>query len=264
MYSEGWFDTSVTLPKVDKDKLKEDSHCLDNFIFQIVPKLSYDARKQLEKMNSISMKLELDQDADEQQKKEAEEFAKNKDLVEKRCTQEEYFNNRIKKTKFGEFVIYGQEVELIHKISGKIMTISNKANFESKGGSTLELKNNGRPDKCDFKLLPRYKYRSEGDRIFYGDYLVLYNEYTKNFIFISGTVLGKIDEHDDKPTYRPQMKFRRLATSAMYTKHVMELKQKNNSRFQLIPFCHADPDKGKFIKGGDIIRIKHTEIDGHL
>lgn len=42
------------------------------------------------------------------------------------------------------------------------------------------------------------------------------------------------------------------------------MRQKNNSRFQLIPFKHADPDTFKFIKGGDIVKIKHTEIGGYL
>ena len=37
-----------------------------------------------------------------------------------------------------------------------------------------------------------------------------------------------------------------------------------SSSFQFIPFRHAEPERERFICGGDIIKIKHTEIGGHL
>lgn len=195
-----------------------------------------------------------------------DEYIKNKIIIEKRCSQEVAYNSRVKKNKYGEFVLYGSELELIHKASGKVITIMNKSSVEvnKTGAVVLELRETGRPDKCNFKILPRYKYRSEGEKIIYGDFFVLFNETSKNFFFISPNIIGKSEVKDDPPDYRPTVKFRRPPSSSMFSKFLIEMRQKNNSRFQLIPFKHANPDSYKFIKGGDIVKIKHTEIGGYL
>lgn len=36
------------------------------------------------------------------------------------------------------------------------------------------------------------------------------------------------------------------------------------SKWQLLPHQHSVKDANKFIKGGDIIRLKHTELGGYL
>ena len=36
------------------------------------------------------------------------------------------------------------------------------------------------------------------------------------------------------------------------------------SKWQLLPHEHSVKDSSKFIKGGDIIRLKHTELGGFL
>lgn len=38
LYSDGWFDSTLYLPKVDKDNLLNENHDLTNFIFKISPK----------------------------------------------------------------------------------------------------------------------------------------------------------------------------------------------------------------------------------
>jgi hypothetical protein len=260
LYSEGWFDETVYLPKCEKDKMKY----MLNFVFIVNPKLSYDARKQLTKIENAYSKNEVENLADEQQKLEAQEFAKNKEILEKRCQQEEYYNARTKKQKYGEFVVYGNEIQLVHKASGKLVTVVRiSGGAEAKFGNFLELRSEGRPDKCDFKIMPRYKYRSEG-KIIYGDYFILYNEKTKSYVYISPNVVNKSAIYHDPPSYRPRVMFRRTPSMALFSKNVMEMKPRNNSRFQLIPFRHAAPERMRFISGGDIIRIKHTEIGGYL
>ena len=266
LYSDGWFDSTLYLPKVEKEKLLVEAHWLTNFVFRISPKLSYDANKQLEKMSGPPTQVEGDQEENDQYKQEMEEYIKNKAIIEKRCRQEEAYNSRVKKNKFGEFVLYGGEIELIHKASGRVVTIMSKSTVETnKAGSVvLELKEKGKPDKCNFKILPRYKYRSEGDKIIYGDFFVLFNEPTKNFFYISPNIINKDEASDEPPKYRPQVKFRRPPSTSLFSKFLIEMRQKNNSRFQLIPFKHAHPDTFKFIKGGDIVKIRHTEIGGDL
>jgi len=193
-----------------------------------------------------------------------QDHEKSRELQEKRSKQE-YYNNRTKKAKYGEFVVYGNEIELIHKASGKIVTIvKNSTVLESKFGTFLELRDAGRPEKCDFKILPRYKYRAEGEKIIFGDYFFLYNESTKSNVHISPSVINKIEEQKNDSSYRPKVKFRRTPSSVLYSKNVMEMKLHSSSRLQLIPFKHAEQDNCRFICGGDIIRIKHTEIGGYL
>lgn len=176
-----------------------------------------------------------------------------------------WHNERIKKTKYGEFILYGNEIELVHKASGKIVTIvKNSGGYEAKFGYFLELREEGTPDKCDFKILPKYKYRAEGERIIFGDYFVLYNEHSKSFMYISPNVVNKSEIYKNPINYRPQVKFRRTPSFSLFSKNVMEMKGKTSSRFQLIPFKHAEDENYRFVCGGDIIRIKHTEIGGHL
>lgn len=196
---------------------------------------------------------------------EVQDFFKNKEIMLKRCEKEEYYNSRTKKTKCGEFVVYGNEIELLHKASGKIVTVVKKAGGDdAKFGNYLELKEQGSPNKCVFKILPRYKYRAEGEKIIYGDYFILYNEKTKNNVYISPNVINKSEIYINPPSYRPKVKFRRTPTQSLFSKNVMELKQRTSSRFQLIPFRQADLESQRFVSGGDIVRIKHTEIGGHL
>ena len=144
LYSEGWFDQTVYLPKVEKDSLKY----LQNFVFQVNPKLSYDAQRQLAHLDNASSKHDLLPAEDEQRKLEAQELAKNKEILKKRCKQEEYYNSRTKRTKFGQYVVYGNDIELLHKASNKIVTVvRSSGTFDAKFGNFLELRAEGRPEK---------------------------------------------------------------------------------------------------------------------
>ena len=144
LYSEGWFDQRVYLPIVERDRIKY----LQNFIFKISPKLNYEARQQLDHLEMLSLKHDMQSEEDEQQKIDDKEFIKNKQILKKFCTQEEYYNTRTQQSKFGEFVVYGSEVELIHKASNKILTFVCYSDAKkTKMLNLLELRADGRPEK---------------------------------------------------------------------------------------------------------------------
>ena len=216
--------------------------------------MNYDARRQL---NSLLNKRKFDSTSDDQLSKKIQDFTKTKELLEKRCKQEEYYSM---KSKFKQVVRYGYEVELVHQLSGRIVTVckSSRSNY------FLELKETGRPDKCNFKIMPRYKYRTEGDKVMLGDYFVLYNESANLYMYISDNEIKKTEIHEKPPTYRPQVSFRRIPNSALHSKNTIELRQRNGSRMQVVPFWHSSDEKDRFIKGGDIIRIRHLGIDAHI
>lgn len=122
------------------------------------------------------------------------------------------------------------------------------------------------PDRCDFRIMPRYKYRNEGDRVVYGDYFILQNVKTNFYLHIENTPLSKQEIPIQRPDYRPKVAFRRPMPGRLYTRYPVDAKVKKN-RWQALPFHHAHDDQrtsNSFLKGGDIVRIRHTELNGYI
>ncbi len=74
----------------------------------------------------------------------------------------------------GEFVTYGSEIQLLHVDSDSYLCAKKTcADFE-KTCNKVELIEKQSP-AIYFKILPRYKYRQEGEKIKYGDQIIFLN-----------------------------------------------------------------------------------------
>ena len=74
----------------------------------------------------------------------------------------------------GEFVTYGSEIQLYHVDSDSYLSAKKTCAVLEKTCNLVELAE--RPSKSIFfKILPRYKYRQEGEKIKYGDQIIFLN-----------------------------------------------------------------------------------------
>jgi hypothetical protein len=70
--------------------------------------------------------------------------------------------------KNGEYIAYGNEIQLQHLDSMLLLKSKKQCAMIDKSCNKITLSAKGSEDIL-FKVLPRYKYRSEGEKIFYND-----------------------------------------------------------------------------------------------
>jgi len=111
-------------------------------------------------------------------------------LLEKKVEEEKELNRKITNIKNGEFIAYGNEIQLMHCDSDLLMTAKKWCAVVDKSCNKVELCHKGSGDIL-FKVLPWYKYRQEGDKIFYNDQIILLNSNTNLYLHITEKWLSK-------------------------------------------------------------------------
>ena len=81
-------------------------------------------------------------------------------------------NAKILERRKGEIVTYGQEIQLLHCDSETFITSKKMCAEVDKSCNKVELSDHG-SSSIYFKVMPRYKYRQEGEKILFGDQVVL-------------------------------------------------------------------------------------------
>lgn len=94
-------------------------------------------------------------------------------------------NIRVIKTRQGEPVKYGSEVQLMHMDSGAFLQAGKMMADIQKDFLRLELSQDPSPNRVIFVIRPRYNYRQEGDEVVMGDHVVFYNPRKDNCIHFS-------------------------------------------------------------------------------
>lgn len=128
----------------------------------------------------------------------------------------------------------------------------------------IEITEQGSPYAV-FRVMPRYKFRQEGESVLYRDQIVLLNIKTNLYLHITENLLEKV-----KPAIPLQEDWRPLDADrrddpAEFAKRFEVNCSTSSSRFQLIPMTQINEDPtNKFIKGNQVIRLQHTELGGYL
>lgn len=123
-----------------------------------------------------------------------------------------------------------------------------------------------------FKTLGGFKYKQEGDRIHYNDQIVLQNvsygmylHVTERFLKIDG-LDGKVPEAlaTGMKKICPKDNDRRVPPN-MYVPQCEVNLSNSKSKFmiQIYRYYNEDPD-GYFVKGGDVVRLVHSEKGGFV
>ncbi|RLO12028.1 hypothetical protein DYB28_001141, partial [Aphanomyces astaci] len=137
---------------------------LEGCLFKVLPKLSYEAHKALQRIKS--------------------QFAEGSDkyiLMAQQAKVESDLNATVcrRTGDDGQVVLYGQTIQLQHVRSGKFLTSRVKTLAD------LTLQEEG-STKCWFTFLPRYKTRSVGSSVEFNDAVCVSRaKYTKHFLHLS-------------------------------------------------------------------------------
>jgi len=116
-----------------------------------------------------------------------------------------------------------------------------------------------------FKVLPRYKFRQEGEKVLFRDQIVLLNVKTNLYLHITEKWLEMADKIKPKfEDWRPLDADRRDDPSE-YVKRFEVNCSTSSSRFQPLPQTQVNEDPtNKLIKGHQVVRLQHTELGGYL
>eukprot|EP00347_Sterkiella_histriomuscorum_P021853 403332539 len=274
-----------------------------DFVFTVCPKLNYDARKDYNQASRFyqksahsggnagneggkkgekeakgkSMGGNKDPQANSinnQQKKnsnglEEQTFKKKMQQLQKKLLEEEEINVKILDRRMGEIVTYGQEIQLLHCDSETFITAKKMCADVDKSCNKVELSDHG-SSSIYFKVMPRYKYRQEGEKILYNDQVVLQNQKLNLYLHITEQLL-----HPEKPLELPKVG---EEGQTQITPHDNDSRAPANqycptyelnistqlSRFQIQPFANFDQQDKQTIRGGCVIKLQHSELQGYL
>lgn len=117
---------------------------------------------------------------------EQQSYKKKLTQLKKKMADEEDTNKKLVERRKGEFVTYGSEIQLFHvdsetylcakKTCADIEKTCNKVELIDKPSSAIY-----------FKILPRYKYRQEGEKIKYGDQIIFLNVKINLYLHVTET-----------------------------------------------------------------------------
>jgi len=177
LYSEGFLDTTCSLvitaeikkvsennrnqlQTTNKQVNSEAANRFREFLFEIYPQLRYSAWRTLKK--------HLNQVETETQEERVGEVSI-RELNHNLNLEQEANKKEIQRLR-GKEISYGTVVQLCHAKSGKFLSILPK---ESNGGTALAVVLSEGNDGSWFHIRPKYKVRSEGEKVVSGDQIVL-------------------------------------------------------------------------------------------
>ncbi|EAR96945.2 cation channel family protein (macronuclear) [Tetrahymena thermophila SB210] len=244
------------------------------YVFQIWPKLDYDAHKKysklLEEKNQIQKKLKSSKDnidiseEDQERMKEYLNEVREKIKIAKIAKESEKANNlkQLESVK-GNFVCYGQEIFLMHADSQSFLNGLLQASVSEKSAFMLQVTKFFQRGMV-FKFQPKYKLRKEGEIIQYKDQISIFNvkqQCWANFVPSNITQQDKIIQGPTPTNYYQSIDFQKYQNRQRVEVFLTKVKE---AFWQI--HIHSDyiQNQETSIKGGDLIYLYHTELQGAL
>ncbi|CAK4925818.1 unnamed protein product [Aphanomyces euteiches] len=204
-----------------------DSAQLEQCLFKVLPKLSYEAHKALERV-----KQQLSEASDKYM------------LMAQQAKIERDLNDAISRRidEDGQVVQYGQTIQLQHVRSGKFVASRIKTLADvDKTCMKLSLQEEG-STKCWFTFLPRYKTRSLGSSVMFNDAVCISRaKYTRHFLHLSQMPFPR-DQHCRKEVN-------------MNAKETI---------VKVVKYAKSFPDPGRSLQAGKVYRLFHLEGQGYV
>ena len=150
--------------------------------------------------------------------------------------------------------------------SGNYLQISKLQAEQYKDCFKFELTENPAPSRVIFDILPRYKYRQEGDKVTYMDNILLLNTHKHGYIHYDNEMSLPVDENTHMPSsYRPNCPHRRPQLASIFQRFEVNIGSEAE-KWQVIPYRQFLDDKyaARLIFGGSVIRLKHAESGGYI
>ncbi|ESO83880.1 hypothetical protein LOTGIDRAFT_236387 [Lottia gigantea] len=153
-------------------------------------------------------------------------------------------NDSEQKRQLGRKVLYGQVIQLRHLFTGKYIHVSTtKTSITESNNMAVELRSDN-AKHCQFRIMPRYKVKSEGDVVQVDDQIVLESfKSAGQFLHVSRAPLPK--------------------TSVYSQSFEMNLSVLQ-SGFTVYRKYKPEPDDKSKVKVSDILRFYHKEMEAYL
>jgi|TARA_B110001450_G_scaffold238053_1_gene244785 hypothetical protein len=172
----------------------------------------------------------------------------------------------------GEFVEYGNVLQLLHVESQCYIQATKQCADEDNSCSKIDLGEHG-SKAVYFKALGGFKYKQEGDRIHYNDQIVfqsvkqanMYLHVTERTLKIEG-LDGRVPENlrEGISIITPKKIDRRDPPNIFVPQCEVNLSN-NKSKFQIQIYRYFDEDPDdQFVMCGTLVRLLHSERGGFL
>lgn len=243
-----------------------------DFTFQIWPKLiselHRDYSKLLKKHDKLKDFLEVSKLMSTETQKELHMLHQvniELDKVRKKLGEEGTSNDKIFEQAYGKEVKYGAEVQFMHLDSRSFLNVKSTCSQIDKTAYQLEL-STMLGSGMVFKIQPKFKLRAEGDNIQFRDQILVMSVKQKCYLDSITKCPLDIDEQigteeEMKSVYGPVPHFRRL--QSICQRFEAFVSQNKDMSWQIWPHNTSRRDSlNKYIYGGDIVKIIHTDVSG--
>ncbi|KAL6077190.1 Inositol 1,4,5-trisphosphate receptor type 1, variant 2 [Balamuthia mandrillaris] len=243
--SEGFTDSDCKITPL-KDKQLLPDHFSD-CVFRVYPRFKYDAHNELQDMLEASNRTRAtvgprkrrsyplsNESSDPELETRFEDMLRWEE-VERAENMAEY------KRMAGTPIHYGQCVQLLHAKSNKFVTVTVKKIAEVEKHCLRVLLDDEGNDGSWFTIAPRFKMRSEGEKVNMGDQVLLYSKRYSLFLHSS-----------PHPIVKDSLRRREVNAAT------------EKDSWRVIPFAPYEPDSEQFLKAGDIVRLFHKEADSYV
>ena len=239
-------------------------------VFKITPRLNFDTHKEFKKTMDYSREVEeaekiaISPEERANLKSIKEGLLEKSEKLQERLKKEQLLNASILRESLGTSVNYGSEIQLMHLNSNTFIAASKQSSRTDSIGYNIFL-SDWFSASMVFKIQPRYKSRQEGDSIQINDYLLIFNPLRDGFIDICDSNEEEIN--DDRFSGRPANPFcvDVQVVEPKSPRVKAYLSQEPRAAFQVVLYrTYKENPQSEMIKGGDLVRICHTEINAEL
>ena len=245
-----------------------------DFIFQIWPRLNYEAHKEYSKLLKDKFKYdEMRNSLNETDRAVAEEYELNLAKAQARSRQEFEANQGVMESYKGKTVSYGVEIQLMHADSGLFIDGKVTTSESDKSAYQFELSRDYNSGMI-FRFLPKFQMCEEGDPVHYEAEILLQNIKLNCFVNFTRNPIIDVDVPTTSIEYFPPSPYkiiesRRIdASSSRYEAH---LSQYQEISWKMLFHGRSGNKKQKegkstanCIMGGDLIRLRHIGVQGYI
>ncbi|EDV25315.1 uncharacterized protein TRIADDRAFT_55241 [Trichoplax adhaerens] len=153
-------------------------------------------------------------------------------------------NSQEQKRQTGRQLTYGQVVQLKHVFTNKYISASSTHTSQTETSNMLVQLSEYEAKHCQFRVMPRYKVKSEGDIIHEGDQIVLESvKSAGQYLHCSQRRFGSLGAQED--SYEMNLSVR-LSGFTIYSNQKPEAKGE------------------EFLKGVSVVRLFHRELEAYV